>query len=97
MSASVERHKALRSELSTALRSLRLSHDVRKAELTKLQSEFAVSALSLCREPLIAVGSLVPGIPLQFFLPQLWKNRCFKICIRKFGHKTTAFATTIIQ
>ena len=45
MSASVERHKTLCNELSGALRSLRLSHEVRKALLTKLQSEFVVSTL----------------------------------------------------
>ena len=50
MLTSVERHKALCSELSSTLRSLRLSHDVRKAELTKLRSEFAVSALALSQQ-----------------------------------------------
>ena len=41
--ASIERQRQLGTEVGTTLRSLRLSYDVRRAELTKLQSELNVS------------------------------------------------------
>ena len=43
IAASAQRQKSLCVEFSASLRSLRLSHDVRRAELTKLQSELNVS------------------------------------------------------
>lgn len=47
--ASAQRQKNLCMDFSTSVRSLRLSHDVRRAELTKLQSEVNVRAyISVC-------------------------------------------------
>ena len=43
--ASIERQKRLSTEVGTTVRSLRLSHDIRRAELTKLHSELNVSLL----------------------------------------------------
>ena len=41
--ASIERQKHLSTEVGVNVRSLNLSHDIRRAELTKLQSELNVS------------------------------------------------------
>lgn len=45
--ASVERQRQLSTEVSTSMRTLSLSHDIRRAELTKLHSELNVS-LKMC-------------------------------------------------
>ena len=53
--ASTKRQESNRAQMITDLKSLRLSHDVRRAELTKLQTELNVSLvqlhvpLSVCR------------------------------------------------
>ena len=46
--ASVERQRHMSTEIGTTVRSLRLSHDIRRAELTKLHSELNVSVLYMC-------------------------------------------------
>ena len=43
--ASTERQKSISSKITLDLRTMRLSHDVRRAELTKLQSELNVSTV----------------------------------------------------
>ena len=43
--ASTQRQKSMYSQIALDIKTLRLSHDVRRAELTKLQSELNVSTL----------------------------------------------------
>ena len=44
--ASIERQRQLSTEVNTTIRTLNLSHDIRRAELTKLHSELNVSVLN---------------------------------------------------
>ena len=46
--ASTTRHKSMFSQIILDLKTMRVSHDVRRAELTKMQSELNVSGLYEC-------------------------------------------------
>ena len=69
--SSIERQKGNQGQIAMTLKSMRVSHDVRRAEITKLQTELNVSSISHCVMSHVGGLGSVLAFFSSFFIPSL--------------------------